>query len=239
MTEGRHMKNANGCRILRIPLARSNAYAAVEGDRAILIDTGKTGEEQKIARILKSMGFSPGNIRLIVLTHAHYDHCGALKALKDMTDARTLVHHDEAGFLKRGHSEFPKGTMWFSKGISRIGRTFAKRMGRYQPVSPDITIGERFELQAYGVHGYILPTPGHTSGSISVIIDNTHAIVGDTLFNIFRKSVYPPFADDEAELLKSWGKLYQTDCAYFYPGHGKPFGKDKFGRTYRAKKKNE
>jgi hydroxyacylglutathione hydrolase len=110
-------------------------------------------------------------------------------------------------------------------------------MGGYDPVSPDITISERFGLEEFGIDGYILPSPGHTSGSISVIIHNRDAIVGDTLFNIFRKSVFPPFADDQEELLRSWGKLYDTGCQTFYPGHGNPFGIDKFRQSLETEKK--
>ena len=39
--------------------------------------------------------------------------------------------------------------------------------------------------------------------------------------------VFPPFADDEEELLRSWRALCDTGCRYFYPGHGNPFERDK------------
>jgi hydroxyacylglutathione hydrolase len=177
------------------------------------------------------------DIRLIILTHTHYDHCGSLKALKDMTGAKIVVHHNEATCLREGYGGFPKGTTRLTKAISFIGRTMGKRMGGYAPVSPDITISERFGLEEYHTDGYILPTPGHTAGSMSVIILDRYAIVGDTLFNAFRKSVFPPFADDREELLRSSRKLYDTGCTYFYPGHGNPFGRDKLRRSLETGKK--
>jgi len=66
---------------------------------------------------------------------------------------------------------------------------------------------------------------------------NRYAIVGDTLFNIFRKSVFPSFADDQEELFRSRGKVYDTGCRYFYPGHGNPFGIDKFRQSLETGKK--
>ena len=57
-----------------------------------------------------------------------------------------------------------------------------------------------------------------------------------TLFNIFPWTVYPPFANDEAELLKSWEKLLSTGCQTFYPGHGKPFSRKKFRKFFDKRK---
>ncbi len=231
------MEIGNQAQIVRVPLGRANAYFVISEGQALLIDTGIRRNEQKIVQASGNLGLSPSNIRLIIITHTHYDHCGSLKALKDMTGAGIVVHHSEATCLKEGYGGFPKGTTRLTKVISLIGRTIGKHLGGYAPVSPDITISERFGLEEYGMDGYILPTPGHTLGSISVIIANRHAIVGDTLFNIFRKSVFPPFADDQEELLRSWRKLYDTGCTYFYPGHGNPFGREKLRRSLEKRKK--
>jgi hydroxyacylglutathione hydrolase len=217
----------NQAQIVRVPLGRANAYFVISGQQALLIDTGIRGNERKIVQALENLSLSPSNIRLIILTHTHYDHCGSLKALKDMTGARIVVHHKEAACLREGYGGFPKGTTWLTRGISLIGRSIGKRIGGYESVSPDITISGRFDLDEYITPAYILPTPGHTLGSISIIILDSHAIVGDTLFNVFRKGVFPPFADDHEELLRSWRALCDTGCRYFYPGHGNPFGIDK------------
>jgi hydroxyacylglutathione hydrolase len=233
------MDIGNRAQIVRVPLGRANAYFVISERQALLIDTGVRKNERKIVRALEDQGLSPSNIRLIILTHTHYDHCGSLKALKDMTGARIVVHQNEAPCLREGYSGFPKGTALLTRAISFLGRTIGKRLGGYDPVSPEITISERFELEEYGVEGYILPTPGHTLGSISVIVHDRHAIVGDTLFNIFRKSVFPPFADDQEELLRSWRKLYDTGCTYFYPGHGNPFGRHKFRQSLETRKIRE
>jgi len=230
------MESRNQAQIVRVPLGRANAYIVISERQAILIDTGTKRNEQKIVQALRSLGLSPSDIRLIILTHTHYDHCGSLKALKDLTGAKIVVHHNEATCLREGYGGFPKGTTRLTKAISFIGRTMGKRMGGYAPVSPDIAISERFGLEEYGIDGYILPTPGHTVGSMSVIIHNRYAIVGDTLFNIFRRSVFPPFVDDQTELLRSWEKLGDTGCSSFYPGHGNPIGIDKFRKSLETGK---
>jgi glyoxylase-like metal-dependent hydrolase (beta-lactamase superfamily II) len=231
------MEERSQNRITRIPLLTSNAYVVTNGHRAILIDAGMKKKEKKIIAALERMKIAPRDIQLIILTHTHYDHCGSLKALQAITNAKVLVHKAEAACLEQGYCEFPKGTMWFSKIMSAAGRTLAKKLGEYAPVAPDITISKRFDLQAFGIDGYVLPTPGHTAGSISVIIEGKHAIVGDTLFNIFKKSVFPAYANDQKTLLSSWEKLLATGCEYFYPGHGKPFTRERLQKTYAEKKK--
>ena len=231
------MKKSDQNRIVQIPMMSSNAYVVANGRNAILIDCGMKKKEKKILAALEGMRLSPDDIKLIILTHTHYDHAGSLKALQEITGAKVLAHQAEAACLEQGYCAFPKGTMWFPKIMSAIGRALNKWVGRYTPVAPDIAISKRFDLKPFGVDGYVLPTPGHTAGSLSVIIEGRHAIVGDTLFNIFKRSVYPPYANDQEILLKSWKKLLETGCEHFYPGHGKPFTRERLQKTYAKKKR--
>jgi hydroxyacylglutathione hydrolase len=78
----------------------------------------------------------------------------------------------------------------------------------YQPVQPDILVNERMTLNEFGFNAFVIHTPGHSFGSISVIIDNEIAIVGDAMFGVFRNSVFLPFADDLKQMVISWGDQY-------------------------------
>ena len=235
--EGGKMGTVHNSEIVAVHLGRANAYLVISERQTLLIDTGIKGNAQKIVQALEKVRLSPSHIRLIIITHTHYDHCGSLKALQELTDAKSLVHESEAARLREGYGGFPKGTTPLTKAVSCLGRAMGKRMGGYEPVSPDITMKDHFGLEAYGVDGYVLATPGHTIGSLSVILNRKHAVVGDTLFNIFRKSLFPPFADAPDDLLKSWRKLYETGCEHFYPGHGRPFGRDKLRQNLEARMK--
>lgn len=229
------MESINRSVIVPVPLGRANAYFVIREQEVVLVDTGTKGNARKIVHSLSNRGLSPRHIRLIILTHTHYDHCGSLKALKDSTDAPAMVHENEAARLMEGYGGFPKGTTALTRLISGFGRILGKRMGGYDPVVPDITVKDRLGLEAYGLDGYVLATPGHTAGSLSLILHHEHAIVGDTFFNIFKRSLFPPFADDPEELMKSWKKLYETGCTHFYPGHGKPFGRERLKQYLEAR----
>ncbi|MFC1863919.1 MBL fold metallo-hydrolase [Thermodesulfobacteriota bacterium] len=229
------METPKNDQIIRVKTGSSNCYLVVNGLQTILIDAGLKNNEQKILDALHSIGLSPKDVKLIILTHTHYDHCGSLKALKNITNAKIVVHVAEAECLEQGYCEIPRGTMWFSKLLSQVGRALGKRIGKYPSTTPDILIKDKFDLHDYGIDGYIIPTPGHTKGSMSIIIGDRYAIVGDTLFNIFRNSVFPPFADDQETLLRSWKTLIDIGCEYYYPGHGDLFRKDRFKRIYEVK----
>lgn len=163
---------------------------------------------------------------MIIITHTHYDHVHGLHTLLHHTGAKLLVPEAESDNLLQGHTPMPKGTTLFSKIMSWVGRKFLKSMSYYHPETPTLTFEETLDLQPYGFAGYVLHTPGHTEGSSSVIIEDL-AFVGDTMFGINRKTIYPPFANDERELLKSWEKLLATGAKFFYPGHGSKISREK------------
>jgi len=64
------------------------------------------------------------------------------------------------------------------------------------------------------------------------LVDDEIATVGDTMFGIYNNSVFPPFADKQAELIKSWHKLLRTDCHTFLPGHGKEIERKLLQKEY-------
>ena len=78
----------------------------------------------------------------------------------------------------------------------------------------------------------MIKTEGHSSGSISVIVDNEIAIVGDAIFGVFKNSVFPPYADNPIEMIKSWRMLLDTDCDTFLPGHGKEVKRELIQKEY-------
>lgn len=223
-------------RIITIPMIQSNSYLIVSGGRGILVDGGSTGKTKNIQTALEKNDLRFPDIVLIVLTHTHYDHVGSLAEITYKSKAKVLVHAAEKGYLEKGKTPFPRGTMWFSKIISGIGNTLLVSKSKYPPVIPDIIIKGEYSLGKFIPGAKIIPTPGHTDGSVSLVIGNEVAFVGDTLFSVFPRTVFPPFANNVPELLKSWEKLIATGCRTYYPGHGKPISLQKLKNSYEKKK---
>lgn len=224
--------------IITIPMGHSNSFLIVSEGRGILVDAGYPGKIKNLQIALERNHLGFPDIVLVVLTHTHYDHVGCLAEIKEKSGAKILVHTAEKEFLEKGATPFPRGTSWFSKIISRIGNTFMLSKSRYQPVvSSDIVVNDIYDLGKYISRAKIIPTPGHTAGSISLVIENEAAFVGDTLFNVIPGTVFPPFADDVPELLKSWKVLIDSGCRTYYPGHGKPITLQKLKASYEKRTK--
>jgi glyoxylase-like metal-dependent hydrolase (beta-lactamase superfamily II) len=159
-------------------------------------------------------------ISLLILTHSHFDHAANAYKIKEKYNAQVIIHQCEANFLISGDNPLPSGTNPITKFLVRV---FAKKLmsfARYQPCKFDYTIDNIYDLSNFGFNAYLMHTPGHTQGSISLIIDDEVALVGDTMFGVFWWTVFPPFASDPSQMLNSWEKLLKTKCKVFIPSHG-------------------
>ena len=90
----------------------------------------------------------------------------------------------------------------------------------------DVVIEDDYDLSQYGIPGKIIHTPGHSPGSLSVLLDTGEAFVGDLAMNMaplrFTPGL-PIFGDDIGSIKHSWGKLLERGVKTVYPAHGKPF----------------
>ncbi len=112
---------------------------------------------------------------LILHTHAHWDHCGGTKELKQTTGAPAAVHHAEAERMRRGNN----GVLRPTAPMSALLRPFLD--WPFPGVEPDLLLGDDTDLRPFGVEGRVVLTPGHTAGSVSVLTPDREAIVGDLL----------------------------------------------------------
>lgn len=208
--------------IIRIRTVFVNNYLIQNGNRSVLVDTGIETSGQMILQALQSLGMQPQDIRLIILTHTHYDHCRGAAEIKAVTGAELLVHKSHEIHLRKGTCRLPRGTNVLLDAWVTMGRTVMPWLSRFHPVEPDIVITDDHDLQYLGLNARIIHTPGHTDGSLSVILDGRYAMVGDTVIGGRGKSVFPPFADEPAALIRTWKMLIDDGVHYCYPGHGHP-----------------
>ena len=211
-------KTKSGYTIILVLAERSNVFLLTNGQNNILIDTGPKRLWNKLDNRLKRLKIR--HLDYLILTHSHFDHAGNAKRIKKNYHAKLMVHRIEAPFITSGESIIPDGTNIFTRTlINLFGKSLSSRL-RFESCPADILIDSTFELREFGFNAYIWHTPGHTQGSMSIIIDNEIALVGDTMFGIFRGSVFPPYADDVPQMLQSWRKLLETGCSLFIPSHG-------------------
>jgi len=210
----------------------TNVYLFSNGEKSVLVDTGSKGSANHILDQIRKSGLKPSDICLIILTHTHFDHSGNLKILVDKTGAKVLVHKKEATCLSLGFTVIPKGAFFYTKFLSWAGRKLFTTIGHYLPVIPDIIVDDKFDLSVFGLDGYLLPLPGHTDGSLTLIIGH-QAFVGDNMVGMIPGRVFPAFVNDIPLLMESWKLLIDSGCTAFYPGHGKMVSIDQLKSAFK------
>lgn len=211
--------NTTNSKVYQVLKGRSNSYLVQNRNTYLLIDTGREKSWDKLTHNVDKI-LDENTLSYLILTHSHFDHAENAAKIKEKYGSQIIIHRIESKSLEIGYKSIPKGSNWATKFlVDNLGVRIESRY-RYDPVNPDILVDERFDIDNTGFEAYTLHTPGHSNGSISVIIDGSVAIVGDTLFGVLKNLVYPPFADDPQIMVQSWEKLLNTGCSVFLPGHG-------------------
>ena len=226
-----------GYRIYKVLGGRANSWLISRDDECILVDTGPRRAADRLKKNIEKTGMSLSSIKFLILTHTHFDHCGSAAAMHEATGCRIIAGKKEAVMAEKGYTPIPAGTSSFSRMVSRVGKLIGKLRFGYPSFNTGIAVEEQVNLENEGFPSLrVISTPGHSEGSISIVVDNAIAIAGDTVFGIFRNSIFPPFADNVPEMLNSWEKLLDTGCRLFLPGHGKSIKREKLLQEFNARK---
>ena len=215
-------------RIIPVTLGFDQCYLLQAGG-TILVDAGTPGKCRAFAKALDRAGVAPRDVKLIVVTHGHWDHVGSARDIRKLTGAGIAMHEREAPWLENAFTPLPPGvTAWgrILGGILSLWMPFV----RIPSCRVDLKLGnEGLSLAVYGIPGRVLHTPGHSPGSMSVLLDSGEAFVGDLAMNGFPLRLAPGFpilAEDVAALRESWRLLLAQGARMIYPAHGKPFEAD-------------
>ena len=157
------MTDARPLRVLAMevgPLAE-NTYIVghASSGKAVVIDPGD--EAGEILRQLAGRGWS---LDKILLTHGHFDHVGAVSALKERTGASVYIHPDDAARMRTA---------------GRQAMMFGLRVP--SPPPPDVLVREGDSIPLGNVAFRVLHTPGHTPGHVTYLSGDL-AFVGDLIF---------------------------------------------------------
>lgn len=202
-------------RVYRIDgVGDANVYVLVGDEGLTLIDTGRPGGAEAILSCVGDLGYRPGDIRTIVLTHGDVDHTGNVAALKAATGARIAVGEGDAAALSGGPYERSAGPM-------RLFYALLKIILPAEPAEPDVILRDGDEISGLRV----LNVPGHTAGSIALSTDDGIVFSGDALLcdGQGRTKLPPGFAAyDSDKLRESRSALDALGWVLLLPGHGEP-----------------
>lgn len=125
----------------RVRLGTCNTYL-IQGDHGyILVDAGNSNKEKVFLNHLKKHNITPDRIKLIVVTHVHFDHVGGLASIKNICKCPVAVHEREAELLREGKVVMPPGTNLWGKAVSYIGKKIAENgFFKFNAVEPEIVV---------------------------------------------------------------------------------------------------
>ncbi|MCW3466983.1 subclass B3 metallo-beta-lactamase [Chitinophaga nivalis] len=178
-------------------------YLIVTPQGNILINTGAAASASMIKRSIAALGFKLADTKILLNTQAHYDHMGAMAAIKAVTGAKMMVNEGDAGVVADG-------------GLSDYSEAGKVRL--FAPVKVDRVLHNGDTIKLGGMQLVMLHHPGHTKGSSSflfdvkdasrsyrVLIANMPTIVTSKRFDDI--PAYPGIAKDYAYTLHAMKKL--------------------------------
>jgi len=210
--------------IFRISLKWVNVYLWKWSDGVTLIDAGVPWQAGDILKAIKEAGFSPREVRRILVTHGDIDHIGALAALKAETGAEVIAHGAEKPIIERTTGR-PLRKNLLGALYRPINGVIAALI--LKPAIVDKTVLDKEVLPEEGLK--VVYTPGHTPGHVCYYHPERKVLFTGDLFMHVRGSVRGPygiFTPDPAGVKESQRKVAALDFDAAFFGHGEPILKD-------------
>ena len=169
-----------------------SSYLITTPQGHILINTGLDSSAYMIRRHVESLGFKFSDVKILIGSHAHFDHVGAMAIIKKMTGAKMMIHDKDASILADGGSS---------------DYAFGGSGPMFEPLKADRRLHDKELVKLGGMEIMVLHHPGHTKGACSflfdvkdadrtyrVLIANMPSIVGKVTFPTM--STYPNIGKD-------------------------------------------
>lgn len=196
----------------RDPLPVASLYIVEHRGVLSLIDTGTRGTAPRILDAISAVGRRPEDLRQVVLSHAHGDHAGDAKAVREATGARVIVGAADAPVV-RGDAPYP---------YPRMGMKLVyAHLARYERFEPDVLVSERTELDGGLV---VVPAPGHTAGHVAVWAPDIQALfTADAVWHLGRVTPsWRAFTQDPDANEETVRRLADEPSEQLFFGHGRP-----------------
>jgi metallo-beta-lactamase class B len=198
------------------------SYLIVTPQGLILINSNLEKSVPMIRESVEKLGFHFRDIKILLISHAHWDHCSGSAAIKELTGAKYMVMDADVSEIEAG------GKIDFGRGI----RSDNSAPSRYQPAKVDRVLRDGDEVRLGDTVLTARLTPGHTKGTTTwtmiakegsksynvVIVGSPNVNPGYKLVN---NALYPRIASDYELMFRV---LKSLPCDVFLGAHGNYFG---------------
>ena len=210
---------------MTIALGGVNAYLVKSDSGFVLCDSGFAGNRSVLQKFLDEAGVTVDNLKVVLFTHGDIDHTGNGLYLRQKYGVKLAIHPlDRRMVEERNFQDDRLVKSFLMKVMQTLFKPgFKKMMAGFEIFSPDLLLQDGQDLKEFSMDGTVIHTPGHTDGSISILLSDGSLIAGDILQNRSGKPRPSFIISNEEQLTDSLQKLKKLDIQRVYPGHGKPF----------------
>lgn len=199
--------------IHQITCGNVNCFLLTNGDRAVLVDTARTAHRRQL-----SEACCPYRVGLILLTHGHIDHVQNAAWLSRTLGAPIAMSREDLNLIPDNRAQALSARGLAGRVV--LGASLREfRRGSIPAFTPEVLLQEGDRLDGYGVDGEIIALPGHTAGSLGIVVPGQGVIVGDALMNMFRPGLTLLY-QNEAAMRQSAEKIGELGEMRVYFGHG-------------------
>jgi metallo-beta-lactamase class B len=202
------------------------AYLVTTSQGHILINSNLDSSVPQIRASIEKLGFHFNDVKILLISHAHFDHCAGSFQIKELTAAKYMVMDADAPEIEAGG----KGNFQYGKSANSL----------FKPVKVDRVLHDGDEVKLGDTVLVAHLTPGHTKGCTTWTMkarekDKTYdvVVVGSPNVNpgykLVNNDLYPQIAQDYERMFRV---LKSLPCDVFLGAHGNYYGMEaKFARV--------
>lgn len=208
--------------IRQIHLSAANAYL-IKSNPMVLVDSGGKQDLAALQAALAAEDVTMEKLGAVILTHGHADHAGLVAELK-RHGVRVVAGAGDATMTAAGHNDDIKPTNFMARVLKRFAIDPS-----YEAFTADEKVTESFDLHQFGIAGKAIAMPGHTPGSLVIVLEDGRALVGDMMLGgwmggaMFADEAGEHYFQDNLELNHAnIVEMLKQPIHTFYLGHGGP-----------------
>jgi glyoxylase-like metal-dependent hydrolase (beta-lactamase superfamily II) len=134
-----------------IPLGTSKSYLIIGQSGLVLVDAGNKNYIKKFEHRLHDFHIPPDQIKLIIITHVHFDHVGSLNDIKELCGCEVAVHRNEASLLRAGTSVILLEKLACERIFLVRNNLLRNHATEFDKMEPEILVEEEMDLLEFGV----------------------------------------------------------------------------------------
>lgn len=214
---------AAGPEVVTLKLSLSNAYL-IKAPRPVLVDAGGKQDGPALQAALAEHGVALRDLAALIVTHGHADHAGGVAQIRAQVGPVVVLGQGDVPMARAGHNDEAVPTRFSARLLMLLPIDPS-----YTPFAPDLVVDQPLDLSRFGIAGQVLQLPGHTPGSLVVLLADGRAFVGDMMLGgCLGGALFPHRAGehyvhaDRARNRANIVELLRRPVHTFYLGHGGP-----------------